>query len=117
MEQRRENYEIQKNALELATRRVTSTTLLLEAGRAEVRDLVDAQDAQISAQNAVTTALVDYQESRLQLLLDIGALHTAEPQFWLKENLRELRAGNGIARFNPQGGEQEVKPPEHYFEN
>jgi hypothetical protein len=60
---------------------------------------------------------VDYQESRLQLLLDIGALHTAEPQFWLKENLPDLRAGNGIAHFNPPGGEQEVKPPEQYFEN
>jgi outer membrane protein TolC len=117
LEQRRENYEIQKNALELATRRVTSTTLLLEAGRAEVRDLVDAQDAQISAQNAVTTALVDYQESRLQLLLDIGALHTGDQQFWLKENLADLRAGNGIAHFNPQSGERDVRPPEQYFEN
>ena len=44
LEQRRQNYEIQKNALQLANRRVQSTTLLLEAGRAEVRDLVDAQD-------------------------------------------------------------------------
>src|ERR1019366_3385349 len=76
LEQRRQNYDIQKNALELANRRVDSTTLLLEAGRAEVRDLVDAQDAQISAQNAVTAALVDYQLTRLQLMLDIGALDT-----------------------------------------
>ena len=64
LEQRRQNYEIQKNALILADRRVASTTLLLEAGRAEVRDLVDAQDAQIASQNAVTAAMVDYQQTR-----------------------------------------------------
>jgi hypothetical protein len=35
----------------------------------------------------------------------------------LKENLADLRAGNGIAHFNPQSGERDVRPPEQYFEN
>jgi outer membrane protein TolC len=118
LEQRRQNYDIQKNALELANRRVDSTTLLLEAGRAEVRDLVDAQDAQISAENEVTAALVDYQQTRLQLLLDIGALDTEVPKFWLKDQLAAYLPGSAPAAGNPpqaQSGEQPVLPPDQYF--
>lgn len=118
LEQRRQNYEIQKNALDLANRRVDSTTLLLEAGRAEVRDLVDAQDSQISSQNAVTAALVDYQQTRLQLLLDIGALDTEAPKFWLKDNLAAYLPGKTPAPGNPQppdSGKQSVLPPDQYF--
>jgi outer membrane protein TolC len=118
LEQRRQNYDIQKNALELANRRVDSTTLLLEAGRAEVRDLVDAQDAQISAQNAVTAALVDYQLTRLQLMLDIGALDTDVPKFWLKDHLLAFLPSRPAASDNPpqpKSGEEAVIPPEQYF--
>jgi outer membrane protein TolC len=118
LDQRRQNYDIQKNALELANRRVDSTTLLLEAGRAEVRDLVDAQDAQISAQNAVTAALVDYQLTRLQLMLDIGALDTDVPKFWLKDHLLAFLPSRPAASDNPpqsKSGEEAVIPPEQYF--
>jgi outer membrane protein TolC len=118
IEQDRQNYDIQKNALELANRRVESTTMLLEAGRAEVRDLVDAQDAQIAAQLAVTTALVDYQQTRLQLMLDIGALHTEVPKFWLKDYLAAFMPGSAPAPASlssTKAGEQPVLPPEQYF--
>ncbi|HSU55138.1 MAG TPA: TolC family protein [Candidatus Dormibacteraeota bacterium] len=115
LDQRRQNYEIQTNALVLANRRVASATMLLEAGRAEVRDLVEAQDAQISAQNAVTTALVDYQQTRLQLLLDTGMLDTGTPQFWLKNPLAaSLPAG---APPPPSSDQEDVFPPESYFDN
>jgi outer membrane protein TolC len=118
LEQRQQNYEIQKNALELANRRVQSTTLLLEAGRAEVRDLVDAQDSQIAAENSVVAALVDYQQTRLQLMLDIGALNTEQPKFWLKNQLAQFlppeAPAPGTVPATPSG-EQPVFPPEHYF--
>jgi outer membrane protein TolC len=117
LEQRRLNHLIQLNALELANRRVVSTTLLLEAGRAEVRDLVDAQDAQIAAQNAVTAALVDYQQSRLQLMLDIGALDTSLPEFWLQDHLKAYLPG-GLPETAPMArDDQEVLPPDAYFNN
>ncbi len=115
LEQRRQNYEIQKNALILSNRRVASTTLLLEAGRAEVRDLVDAQDAQIASQNSVTAALVDYQQTRLQLVLDIGALDAELPQFWLKDHLATFLPGGAPAPTQSQSGEQVVLPPDDYF--
>lgn len=115
LEQRRQNFEIEKNALILADRRVASTTLLLEAGRAEVRDLVDAQDAQISSQNSVTAAMVDYQQTRLQLMLDIGALNTDLPQFWLKDHLAAFLPEGTPAPTQVKSGEQAVLPPEEYF--
>jgi outer membrane protein TolC len=117
LDQRRQNFFIQKNALDLANRRVNSATMLLEAGRAEVRDLVEAQDAQISAQNAVTVALVDYQQTRLQMLLDIGSLDTAVPQFWLADPLPGFLAGTTPVPSQPVSAEQAVLPPEKNFDN
>ena len=46
----------------------------MQAGRAETRDLLEAQNAQVSARNALTNNLVDYHLARLQLLRDIGML-------------------------------------------
>ena len=117
VEQRRQNYLIQQNALLLANRRVESTTLLQQAGRAEVRDLIEAQDAQISAQNAVTAALVDYQDVRLQLMLDIGSLRTDTPRFWLKDHLAGRLASSAPAPAASTVAEQPVVPPEQLFKN
>ena len=111
--QRHQNYVIQTNALALANRRVESSDLLLQAGRAEVRDLIEAQDAQISAQNAVTDAIVSYQRVRLQLMLDIGALHTVENKFWLRDHLAGFLPG---PLPTPQAvAELPVIPPDQLF--
>jgi len=117
LDQRRQNYEIQKSALEVANNRVLSATVLLEAGRAEVRNLIEAQDAQIATQNAVTTALVDYQQSRLQLMLDIGALDTDLPKFWLKDHLAAFLPSGTPVATQPASAEQAVVPPDQYFKN
>jgi hypothetical protein len=116
LNQRRQNYEIQRNALELANRRVASSTLMLEAGRAEVRDLVEAQDAQIAAQNAVTAALVSYHEARLRLMLDLGTLETAEERFWLLDHLESVPVVLPGAAPAVQAA-QPVLPPDAYFTN
>ena len=82
LQEARESYEIQRNSLALAERRVESTTLLLEAGRASTRDLLESQDALLEAQNALTRALVNHATARLQLWRDIGTLGvTAEGEF------------------------------------
>jgi len=113
--QRRQNYQIQTNALALANRRVESSTLLQQAGRAEVRDVIEAQDAQISAQNAVTDAVVSYQRVRLQLMLDIGALRTAEDKFWLKDHLEGFLPGPAPVPTAAAAAEQPVIPPDQLF--
>ena len=114
--QRRQNYEIQKNALELADRRVTGNLLRMQAGVAEVRDLVEAQDAQIAAQNAVTSAIVAHQNARLQLMLAIGALQTEGGKFWLKDHLAGFLPAN-VADKTTAVPEQAVIPPDEFFNN
>ena len=53
----RESIIIQARSVQLAERRVQSTALFLQAGRAEIRDILEAQESLVSAQNALTTAL------------------------------------------------------------
>ncbi|MBI5724231.1 MAG: TolC family protein [Planctomycetes bacterium] len=72
--QYRESFTIQLQAVRLAKRRVSSTLLSLEAGRAEIRDVLEAQEAFVSAQNALTASLVNYRLAELQLQRDMGVL-------------------------------------------
>lgn len=74
----REGQRIQAAAVALAKRRVSSAKLFLEAGRAEVRDLLEAQEALVSAQNDLTAALIDYRIAELELQRDMGMLEVSE---------------------------------------
>ncbi len=57
---------IQEQAEALARRRVQSTEMMLEAGRAEMRDLVEARDALLQAQNSLVSARVAYRLAELE---------------------------------------------------
>lgn len=117
LEQRRQNYLIQRNALELANRRVQSSLLLLEAGRGTVLDLVDAQNEQIDTQNSVTAALVSYQSTRLELLLTIGTIETESEKFWFRSHLEatpEIVATEATALELPR---DRLIPPHEVFSN
>ena len=76
--QARESYETQKRSLQLAERRVESTQLLLQAGRASQRDVLDSQRALVDARNALTSALVDHSIAVLQFQRDVGTLAVNE---------------------------------------
>ena len=80
--QARESHKIQAQALRLAQRRVQSTELFLQAGRAQIRDVLEAQEALVSAQNALTAALVDYRVAELELQRDMGVLAVNEKGLW-----------------------------------
>lgn len=84
LEQFKQNYAIQKNALSLAEQRVEGNKLLLKAGKVIFRRLSESQDALILSQNAVTDALVDYLQARLNLYNDIGILNTSRKQYWVE---------------------------------
>lgn len=86
IEQFKQSYEIQKGAVELAEKRVEANKLRLKAGTLIFRRLSESQDALISAQNAVTDALVDYQRARLAFYTDIGILDVEKKEFWLQQN-------------------------------
>lgn len=115
LEQRRQTFEIQQGALQVANRRVLSATQLIEAGRAEVRDLVEAQDAQVAAQNAVTQAIVSYQDTMLRLLLDIGILETDSSRFWLKDHLAAWDGVQGAPPDQSQFQQQQIVLPHEVF--
>ncbi len=110
LEQARQNYQIQQRAVELADRRVEIAPLLLAAGRAIIRDQLEAQTAQFLAHNALTQALVDYHVARLGLLINIGKLETGEAHFWTRD---QPIAKRGDAPAAPK--EDEVIPPEKLF--
>lgn len=96
LERLHENYEIQNNAVLLAQKQVSGARLSIESGNAIYRDLEEAQDDLIAAQNAQTAALVDYLEARLSLLLELGILKADTNQFWLEEaSTVNLSAGIG----------------------
>ena len=78
----REAIKIQLLAVRVAERRVESTQLFLEAGRAEVRDLLEAQESLVSAQNQLTTNLVNYRVAELELQRDMGVLQVNEKGMW-----------------------------------
>jgi len=79
----KESYEIQRRSLALAERRVDSTTLLLKAGRASTRDLLESQRALLTAQNSLISVIVDHTVAKLELWRDIGTLSVA-PEGQLK---------------------------------
>jgi outer membrane protein TolC len=117
LNQRKETFEIQTNALAVANTRVEAAVANLEAGRAEIRELVEAQDAQINAQNAVTQAIVQYQEARLELMLQIGLLDTGEEKFWLRDHVsNQLQAATAAPRQRAVEN-NELVPPDKLFEN
>jgi len=74
LDQVRKTYENQKQSVALAERRVESTELLLQAGRATQRDVLEAKSALLDAQNGLVRALVDHTLAGLELQRDVGIL-------------------------------------------
>jgi len=78
----REGLSIQTKAVELAQKRVQNAKLLLEAGRAQIRDLLEAQTALLSTQNSLAAAVVNYRVAELSLQSDMGVLAVNENGLW-----------------------------------
>ena len=116
LEQDRLNYLNRRAALEVAQRRVEMNLMLLEAGRVQIRDLREAQDSLILAQNNLTASVVDYLQARLQLLLDIGLLDTSMEKFWLKDPLKGQLTDAQRGPPPLQMPRDEVAPPNQFLE-
>jgi outer membrane protein TolC len=82
----RENMYIQAKAVAVAQKRVKSVNMFLDAGRAEIRDLTDAQDALLEAQNSLTAAVVKYRIAELNIQKDMGVLEIDENGLWKEFN-------------------------------
>ena len=86
----RENLKIQAQSVVVAEKRVKSSTLFLEAGRIQIRDLLDAQDALLAAQNSLTQAVVSYRIAELQLQRDLDVLKVNEQGLWQEFSPEEI---------------------------
>lgn len=78
----RENMYIQVKAVSVAGKRVKSVNMFLDAGRAQIRDLLEAQDALLEAQNALTASVVNYRTAELAIQRDTGVLEVDEKGLW-----------------------------------
>lgn len=87
----RETILVQAESVRVAERRVESTNLFLEAERAEIRDVLEAQDALINAQNALTAALVSYRIGELSLQRDLGVLSVDSRGLWTEFEPQQLQ--------------------------
>ena len=86
----RESLKIQAQSVVVAEKRVKSSTLFLEAGRIQIRDLLDAQDALLLAQTQLTLAVVDYRIAELELQRDMGLLKVNEQGLWQEFSPEEI---------------------------
>lgn len=78
----RESVMIQTQAVELARKRVNSTEMFQQAGRAQIRDVLDARESLVAAQNAQISALVNYRVAELELQRDLGLLQVSIDGAW-----------------------------------
>jgi outer membrane protein TolC len=107
----RESIKIQAEAVRVAQRRVDSTNLFLQAGRAEIRDLLEAQNALNSAQDSLTNAVVSYRIGELELQRDLGVLEVGNNGLWEEfdpgsvdiEEIRMIIGSNRPAAINGAG--------------
>lgn len=86
----RESIKIQAQSVVVAEKRVRSSTLFLEAGRTQIRDLLEAQDALLAAQNSLTSAVVNYRIAELELQRDLGLLKVNENGLWQEFTPEEI---------------------------
>ena len=90
LEQARASLKVQDRAVALAERRVRGTQLELQAGRAQMRDLLDAREDLLSARNALTAAMVDYRLAELALQRDLGVLQVDADGLWQEFSAKEV---------------------------
>ena len=94
LEEYYQSYVIQKNSLMLAERRIESTNLLLQAGRATTRDLLDAEESYLSAKNDLASAVVNYIVSYLKFLYSSEYLEVDDEGMWKGELYENITKEN-----------------------
>lgn len=76
------SFGIQSEAVGVALLRVHSTVLFQQAGRADMRDVLDAESALLDARNALTSAMVRYRLAGLELRRDLAVLELSAEGLW-----------------------------------
>lgn len=87
-----EDLKIQALAIEVAQRRVELANALLNLGRGETRDVTEAEQDLVNAQDSFTRSLVDFRLAELELRRDLGVLEVDETGLYAEAPLFETRA-------------------------
>ena len=82
LEEEAESFQTASKSLELARKRVKVSPLLWASQRMNTRDLLEAQDALLSAENSVTHARINYATAKLEFFRDIGLLNVRPDGLW-----------------------------------
>ncbi len=85
MTEARQRYQIEQKSTQLAEKRTSNTLLLLQYGRANTRDTLDAQEDYLDAKNAATEAMVDYAVATLKFFRDTEIMKIKPDGSWEKD--------------------------------
>jgi outer membrane protein TolC len=116
VEQARLNILNGVESLHVAERRVDNNAMLLEAGRATIRDLREAQDSLIQSQNQLATLYTAYLIARLNLALNVGLIDTRPTKFWLVDQFKEKLTPEQRSAPPLRMPDDQVLPPESFIE-
>lgn len=90
MSQTKDNLQIQYMAMNLAERRVRNQEILLQAGRADMTVMLEAQDSLVQAKNSLYSAMIEYKNQELALQRDLGILEVSVNGTWKEADLVAL---------------------------
>ena len=76
--QSKQSHELQARSVAIAVGRRKLAALQQKEGQASARDVLEAEDALLRAQNGLTNALIRYTTTRLNFLADLGMLRVDE---------------------------------------
>ncbi len=99
----RESYSIQSGAVVLAERRAERDELNLDAGRADTRDVLEAQEALVGARNDAVSALTDYILAGIFLYRDMELIQVTN---------QGIEVDSAALRTASERGASEPEPPE-----
>jgi len=74
MSEAREGLRIQTKAVSVSETGYNSSSMFYEAGRKELRDVLEAQSSLLSARNSLTSAIINYRMAELEFQRDAGIL-------------------------------------------
>jgi outer membrane protein TolC len=117
LDRNQQSYVINQKTLVVSRRELEKAKLdMLAGGNVSPRDILDAQTAVASAQNAVTAAFISFHTQRLKLLNNTGILNTGLNQFWVQP---QPVPGVAPAVSLPPGATQDVPvlPPAQILGN
>ena len=75
-------YENKVEAFKVAQKRVESNDLFMQSGRSSMRDILEAESALLTAQNALCTAVVEWRMCDLSLRTAMGILAVGDDGAW-----------------------------------